>query len=55
MKFVINFVDKGQITTVKRSQSGGLFFESPENAIRKTATLLFCKSGLFICCKGDKN
>ena len=23
-------------------------------AIRKTATRLFCKAGLFICCKGNK-
>ena len=24
-------------------------------AIRKTPTHLFCKAGLFICCKGNKN
>ena len=24
-------------------------------AIPKTATRLFCKAGLFICCKGNKN
>ena len=24
-------------------------------AIRKTTTCLFCKAGLFICCKGNKN
>ena len=24
-------------------------------AIRKTATCLFCKAGLFICCRGNKN
>ena len=34
--------------------------ESPETfrtrkAIRKTPTRLFCKAGLFMCCKGSKN
>ena len=24
-------------------------------AIRKTTTCFFCKAGLFICCKGNKN
>ena len=36
------------------------FLKRPENfrarkAIRKTLTSLFCKTGLFMCCKGDKN
>ena len=38
----------------------GPFLESPDNfrarkASRKTTTCLFCKAGLFICCKGSKN
>ena len=35
MKFVINFVDKGQITTVKRSHSGGCFSKVPKTPFVK--------------------
>ena len=43
-----------------RLEIWGPFLESSENfsgpkTIRKTATCLFCKAGLFICCRGDKN
>ena len=40
--------------------SGARFSKVPRifrarKAIRKTTTSLFCKAGLFICCKGNKN
>ena len=34
---------------------GARFSKVPKNHIRKTPTRLFCKDGLFICCKGNKN
>ena len=40
--------------------TGARFLKVPRTfrarkAIRKTTTRLFCKAGLFICCKGNKN
>ena len=48
------------LSMATKIRARGPFLESPENfsgpkTIRKTATCLFCKAGLFICCRGDKN
>ena len=45
---------------LKDSWSWGSFLESPENfsgpkSHLYNSTCLFCKAGLFICCKGNKN
>ena len=44
----------------RKSSSGARFSKVPRTfrarkAIRKTTTYLFCKAGLLICCKGNKN
>ena len=46
--------------TFEKQAPGARFSKVPRTfrarkAIRKTTTRLFCKAGLFICCKGNKN
>ena len=47
-------------TFEKRAPGGARFSKVPKTfglrkAIRKTTTCLFCKAGLLVCCKGNKN